>query len=125
MKVVLQAVTLALVIGGIVAGPAAGQEAMRIARVRGPVRVSAPKVEYPDQLKQERIQGTVIVEARVDTTGVVDPESIAIVESPDIRFNDQARDFVLKSRFAPARADGKKIPMYVRVPVVFDLRGWR
>ncbi|MSR06123.1 MAG: TonB family protein [Gemmatimonadetes bacterium] len=61
-----------------------------------PVRISAATPAYPDELKRARLEGTVIVEARIDSTGKVEPSSVNVVESPDLRFDEPAREFVLR-----------------------------
>jgi TonB family protein len=108
-----------------VAGPAFGQGgAIRAAKIEAPIRVSAPFTSYPDELRRQQISGTVIVEAKIDTTGQVDPTSIKIVHSPDARFDEAAKDFVARSRYRAGRTDGKRVAMYVHVPVSFDLNRW-
>ena len=105
-----------------VAGPALGQVgAIRVARTEAPLRISAPITRYPDELRKQQLQGTVIVEARIDSTGRVEPASIRIVQSPDARFDEAAKDYVVRSRYRAGRAEGKRVAMYVHVPVLFDL----
>lgn len=105
------------------AAPALGQGAIiRADKAQAPIRISAPISRYPDELWRAQIQGTVIVEARIDSTGQVEAASLRIVESPDPRFNQAAKDYVAKSRYRPGRAGGKRVAMVVRVPVLFDLR---
>jgi TonB family protein len=125
MKATFLTLPLAAALGVGLAGPAAGQGAIRVVRAQMPVRLAAPTPSYPDELKRARIEGIVIVEARIDTTGMVELASVKVIESPDLRFDEPAKEFVLKSRYRPARVDGRSIPMYVRVPVLFDLRPWR
>ena len=122
MNRILKALSLIAMLGAGVAGPALGQSgAIRLAKVEAPVLVSAPSTQYPDELRQQRIEGTVIVEAKIDTSGRVDTTSIKIVQSPDARFDQAAKNFVARSRYRAGKTDGRRVPMYVHVPVLFNL----
>lgn len=127
MKGMFRGVSLAAVCLA-AAGPALGQEHRAVGgaiiladKAQAPIRISAPITRYPDELWRARVQGTVIVEARIDSTGRVEAGSLRIVESPDPRFDQAAKDYVAKSRYRPGRAGGKRVAMVVRVPVLFDL----
>src|SRR5258705_459570 len=122
MKRMLEGFSLAALLCLGLAVPAHGQVGtIRVARTDPPVRVSIPSTRYPEELRRQQLQGTVMVEARVDSTGFVEPASVRVLESPDARFNEAAKEFVLRSRYRPGRAEGKRVAMFVRVPVTFDL----
>lgn len=111
-------VTAALLLG--VAASAMGQ-ALLVAKSQAPIRLSAPFTRYPDELRRSQIEGSVVVEARIDSTGRVETGSLRIVETSDPRFDEAAKEYVTNSRYRPARVDGRRVAMSIRVPVKFDL----
>jgi TonB family protein len=86
-----------------------------------PKRLSTPPLRYPDALRQSGTEGVVVVVAIIDTTGRVNPQSFRIMQSPDPRLNDAAKEFVAGSIYRPARVNGKAVQMPVQVPVAFKL----
>ena len=125
---VVLAATLALAL------PAAGQRPDANApAVDGPVLeavveekpavLSAPKLVYPDLLRQAGIQGRVIVQAIIDTMGRADPNSVKILQSPNPSFDESAKNYVLKTLFRPARLHGRAVRVLVQVPVTFTANG--
>ncbi|HYK09937.1 MAG TPA: energy transducer TonB [Gemmatimonadales bacterium] len=86
-----------------------------------PEIVSAPPVEYPEYLRQQREQGVVIVQAIVDTTGWVEPLSLKVKSASNPGFIPPAKAVVLKSRFRPARLNGHLVRVLIQVPVNFTL----
>jgi TonB family protein len=122
MKGMLRAVSVTGALLLSVAASAMGQ-ALQVAKSQAPIRLSAPSTRYPDDLRRSRIEGSVLVEARIDSTGRVEAASLRIVETSDPRFDEAAREFVANSRYRPARVDGHRVAMFIRVPVTFDLHG--
>lgn len=88
-----------------------------------PTVLSGPQLVYPEVLKQARIQGRVIVQAIIDTTGRAEPSSLKILESPNPGFDQDARNYVLKALFRPARVHGRAVRVLVQVPVDFRISG--
>src|SRR3989441_7617625 len=68
-----------------------------------PSILSGPQLVYPDLLRQAGIQGRVIVQVIVDTTGRAEPNSIKILQSPNPGFDQPAKNYVLKALYRPAR----------------------
>lgn len=87
-----------------------------------PEHLSGPPPAYPPMLQQAQIQGVVVVEAIIDTTGRVEPNSVKIVQSPHPGFDLAAKTFVLKSLYRPARVSGRAVRVLIRQPVNFQLR---
>lgn len=81
--------------------------------------LSAPR--YPDRLRLSRVEGAVVAQYVVDTTGRVLPGSLRIVSSSDTLFAAAVRDVVEGFRFAPATFNGRKIRQLVEQPVYFDM----
>jgi periplasmic protein TonB len=87
-----------------------------------PELLSHPPLVYPEMLKQAGIEGTVIVQAVVDSTGRIELSSIRIVESPNPGFDQSARSLVLKSLYRPARVYGRAVRVLIQQPIAFTIR---
>jgi TonB family protein len=68
------------------------------------------------------IEGSVLLEAMVDTAGTVVPSTIRVIGSSDQAFEAPAAIMLRESRFEPGRVGGHLVPILVRVPVRFELR---
>ena len=88
----------------------------------GPEVLSGPLPQYPELLRQAGIQGRVILEALVDTTGHVDPVSIITVSATNPGFVASARQALLATLFRPAEVGGQRTRMRVRIPFEFTLK---
>ena len=86
-----------------------------------PELVSAPQVSYPELLQQAGIQGRVIIQAIIDTSGRAEPPSVKVIETPNPGFSQPARDHVLGALFRPARVHGRAVRVLMRVPVEFKI----
>jgi TonB family protein len=87
-----------------------------------PELLAAPLPVYPERLRQARIEGLVVLEVIVDTTGKVEPASIRVVQSAHPGFVEPARTYVRDAVFRPARVAGRAVRVLVRVPIAFRLR---
>jgi len=87
-----------------------------------PVLLSHPTPRYPDILRQAGIEGRVIVEAVIDTTGRAERAGLRIVSSSHALFAPEASALVLGSRYRPARFGGRAVRVRILVPVAFALR---
>ena len=86
-----------------------------------PEVLSGPPSQYPELLRQAGIQGVVMVQAIVDTSGRVEPNSIKIVSSPNPGFDTPAKNQVLKTLFRPARVYGHAVRVLIQLPINFSL----
>ncbi|MGH7653331.1 MAG: TonB family protein [Gemmatimonadaceae bacterium] len=68
---------------------------------------------YPDSLKASHIGGQVMMTFIVDTTGLVESNSLHIVKSTHPLFSQSVRDWVPKLRFVPAEKGGVKVKQFV------------
>jgi protein TonB len=84
--------------------------------------LSGPLPVYPDLLRQAGIEGKVVLEAVVDTTGRVLSQSIAVVAASNPGFIAPARQALLATLFRPAMVGGKPVRMLVRIPYEFAIR---
>jgi len=88
----------------------------------GPEVLSGPLPRYPELLRQAGVQGRVILEAIVDTTGRVEPASVTIVSATNPAFVEPARRALLATLFRPAEVGGQATSMRVRIPFEFTLK---
>ncbi len=86
-----------------------------------PAVLSAPEARYPELLRQAGIQGRVVIQAIIDTTGRAEPNSIKIVRSPNPGFDEASRNWMLHAFFRPARVHGRAVRVLVEVPIDFRI----
>ena len=84
--------------------------------------LTAPLPTYPELLRQAGVAGKVVLEAVVDTTGRVLPQSITLVSATHPGFVEAARQALLQTLFRPAMVDGKPVRLRVRIPYDFTIR---
>jgi protein TonB len=87
-----------------------------------PVLLASPVPAYPDLLRQAGIEGQVVLDAVVDTTGRVESGSIAVVLATNPQFVEPARRTLAGALFRPGRMNGRAVRVRIRLPVVFGLR---
>ena len=85
------------------------------------VVVSTGRPVYPDSLRALGIEGRVVVQVVVDSTGQVEPGTATVLRSTDPGFNQAAIDFVNAARFRPARYHGRAVRATVTVPIDFKV----
>jgi len=84
--------------------------------------LAGPLPIYPDLLRQAAVEGRVILEAVVDTTGRVLATSIQVVTATNAGFVASARQALLATLFRPAMVGGRPIRMRVRIPYEFGIQ---
>lgn len=84
--------------------------------------LTGPIPVYPELLRQAGVQGRVVLEAVVDTTGRVLAPSILVVSATNPGFVAPARQALLTTLFRPAMVGGRPVPMRVRIPYEFTIR---
>jgi TonB family protein len=84
--------------------------------------LTGPLPTYPELLRQAGVQGRVLLEAVVDTTGRVQAQSISVVLASNPGFVAPARQALLATLFRPAMIGGQAVRMRVRVPYEFAIR---
>jgi protein TonB len=80
----------------------------------------SPPPAYPELLRRAGIQGHVLLQAVVDTTGRVEPNSVKILKSSSPGFNVPTKRWALDARFRPARLQGRAVRVLVNLPVDFS-----
>ena len=86
-----------------------------------PELVSGPELQYPDLLRQAGIQGRVLVQAIIDTTGRAEPRSVEVIQSPNSGFDQPSTDYVLRALFRPARVHGRPVRVLLNLPIDFKI----
>jgi len=87
-----------------------------------PEVLSGPKLQYPDLLRQAAIQGRVLVQAIIDTSGRAEPASVKVMQSPNPGFDQPAMNYVLRALFRPARVHGRAVRVLLNLPIDFKIR---
>jgi protein TonB len=110
--------------GGIGTGivPSSDQVFMESVVEERPEVLSGPSLQYPDLLRQAGVQGRVIVQAIIDTSGRAEPPSVKVIQSPNPGFDQAARQYVLRALFRPARVHGRAVRVLVNLPIDFKIK---
>ncbi len=85
-------------------------------------RVDNPPPRYPDVLRSAGVEGGVSARFVVDTLGRVEPRSIELLEATHPLFSDAVRSALLRARYAPAEAGGRKVRQLVEQRFGFVLQ---
>jgi len=76
---------------------------------------------YPDMLRSANVEGEVLVQFVVDTTGRVENGSVKILKSSHDLFTNAVRNALNSMRFYPAEIGGRKVKQLVQQPFNFTL----
>lgn len=76
---------------------------------------------YPDSLQASGVEGMVIAQFVVDTTGQVEQGTFVLLESSHRRFTESVRDALPKMLFRPAEVNGRRIKQLVQQPFIFRI----
>ncbi|HYK11194.1 MAG TPA: energy transducer TonB [Gemmatimonadales bacterium] len=86
-----------------------------------PELLSSPPLRYPEMLRLARVEGTVVVQAVVDTLGHIEKSTLKVVSSPHPALSASAADCLEGAVFRPGRVDGRAVRVLVQVPVRFSI----
>ena len=106
----------------VVTPDAAPQEQIDTVMDEPPQLLSSPPLRYPEMLKQAGLEGDVVLDFVIDTTGHVEPRSIQVVSSLHPLFEAAARDVILGSVYRPAQARGVPVRARVQQPLSFTIQ---
>jgi len=93
-------------------------------QVEQPVSVRAidnPAPKYPTELREAKIEGTVLAQFIVDTAGVPDPASFKVLKSTHNLFTNAVVSALPGMRFHPALVGGRPVKQLVQMPFDFSL----
>jgi periplasmic protein TonB len=101
-------------------GAGGSEEFVTVDKLPEVVKKTAPK--YPAGARKRGEQGTVFVQAFVDTTGV--PVRVKVPKGKGVtpELDKAAVEAVSQWRFEPATAKGKPVGVYIVLPVKFTLK---
>jgi periplasmic protein TonB len=81
-----------------------------------------PKPAYPSMLQSGRVEGEVLAQFVVDTTGRVDMSSFRAIQATNELFVQSVRRALAGWRFRPAEVEGRKVRQLVQMPLTFRVR---
>ena len=88
--------------------------------VRPPELIHRVEPEYPEPLRQARVEGLVEMEAVVTEAGEI--SNLRVARSTDPRLEAPARAAVAQWRYRPATFEGKPVKVYLTITTSFRLR---
>jgi len=103
--------------------PGTGAEVLLAAEVDEPAAaIRQPSPRYPPVLQQAGIEGKVLLEFIIDSTGHVEPASVRAIDRSGPGFDATAREVIQKSLFRPARVRGRPVRQRTLQSIVFRIR---
>ena len=85
-----------------------------------PVALSPIRPKYSEIAQAAGIEGTVVVQVFVNEKGRV-TETVILKGIPDSGLDEAAIEAIVKVKYRPAKAKGKKVGVWISIPVVFRL----
>ena len=78
-------------------------------------------IVYPESAQSSGFEGTVVVDTYIDETGRV--IGVKVLEGfPGTGLDEAAVSAIWKTRFKPAKREGKPVAVWLSIPIVFRLR---
>jgi len=77
--------------------------------------------EYPEMLRSANIEGEVLAQFVVDTSGKVDMVTFKVLKSTNDAFTDAVKRAMPRMKFFPAEIGGRKVKELVQQPYAFNL----
>jgi len=76
---------------------------------------------YPDMLRQAGVEGEVLAQFVVDTTGKAEPGSLKVLKSSHDMFVQSVKNALPQMKFIPAEVGGRKVKQLVQQPFTFSI----
>jgi protein TonB len=76
---------------------------------------------YPDMLRSAGIEGQVLAQFVVDTTGRAEMNTYKVLKSDNDLFSTSVKNYLGRARFLPAEVGGRKVKQLVQQPFQFSL----
>ncbi len=103
-------------------GPVDAQQVFRAELVdEKPEWLGGPPLEYPNALRQAGVEGHVILEFVIDTTGRADSTTLRVIEATHDAFITPARKTILGGGFRPGRVRGTKVRVLAQQRLDFNI----
>ncbi len=83
----------------------------------------SPLPAYPDDLRQQKVSGSVTAQMVVDTMGRVQPPTLKVLSSTDARLVDAIRVALADLEFNPARVSARRVKQLVQINFLFKIAG--
>ena len=77
---------------------------------------------YPKRLRDAKVEGTVLAQFVVDTTGTPEPNTFKVLQSSNRLFAEAVRDALAQMQFTPALVGGRPVKQLLQQPFMFALR---
>ena len=87
--------------------------------VSAPTIIKRVEPQYTDEARQERVVGTVILQAVIQTNGTAD--ILKVVKPLPFGLTESALEALQEWRFMPAVRNGKEIPVAANIEVAFNI----
>jgi periplasmic protein TonB len=84
---------------------------------------SPPAPTYPNHLRAQRVEGTVLVQFVVDQRGRPEMASFKVIKSSHADLTKSVQSAVSEMSFFPAEWGGQKVKQIVQLPFTFALGG--
>jgi bla regulator protein blaR1 len=85
------------------------------------IKPGQPSPRYPDDMRQKGIEGEVVAQFVVDTTGFIIPSTLKVVRATNDTFVAAVRNALPMLEFTPAEVDGRKVKQLLTMPFSFSL----
>jgi protein TonB len=115
--------------GGVFSGVIGGQGPIDLTQTfleavvdERPERLSGPVPRYPEMLRQAGVEGVVMLEFVIDTTGRVEEENVKILHSTNRAFEAPARNVIVRSLYRPGRVRGVAVRVLVQQQIGFSIQ---
>jgi TonB family protein len=82
-----------------------------------------PAPRYPDVLRSANIEGDVLAQFVVDTTGTPIASTFKVLQSSHPLFTKAVESGLATLKFSPAVVSGKKVKQLIQMPFEFNLGG--
>jgi len=87
-----------------------------------PSAMSGPRMSYPDQLRQQRINGHVELSVIINADGSVDRQSVTIVWRDRPEFEREALNWLSEARFSPGCIGDKAVRVRIALPIRWTVK---
>ena len=85
------------------------------------VQPDNPRPRYPDMLRSSNVEGEVLAQFVVDTTGRADMSQFKVLKSTHDMFTNSVKAVLPNMKFYPAEVGGRKVKQLVQMPFQFNL----
>jgi len=85
------------------------------------VQPGNPQPRYPDMLRSSNVEGEVLAQFVVDTSGKADMKEFKVLKSTHDMFTSAVKAVLPNMKFYPAEVGGRKVRQLVQMPFQFNL----